>query len=107
MYSRGGMTPNLAKCLLVSKVLVADGMMTDDERGFLDGLVRELGLSEAERAQVIELEGWDEAEPIVKALSAEDKRDLVARLVDAASADGHLSPHELAAVKKVKSALGV
>jgi uncharacterized tellurite resistance protein B-like protein len=101
------MTPNLAKCLLVSKVLVADGIMTDEEREFLDGLMRELKLSEDERKQVIELEGWDDAEPVLQSLSLEDKLELVAKLVDAASADGHLSPHELAAVKKVSAALGV
>jgi uncharacterized tellurite resistance protein B-like protein len=101
------MTPNLAKCLLVSKVLVADGMMTDDEHAFLDGLMRELKLSDDERKQCIELEGWEQADPIVQALSLEDRLDLVARLVDAAAADGHLSPHELAAVKKVSAALGV
>jgi uncharacterized tellurite resistance protein B-like protein len=101
------MSPNLAKCLLVSKVLVADGMMTDDERSFLDGLMRELGLSDAERKQVIELEGWDDAEPIVRALSNEDKQALVEKLVDAAGADGKLSPHELATVKKVSQALGL
>ena|SRR5882724_4064582 len=101
------MTPNLAKCLLVSKVLVADGMMTDEEREFLDGLMRELKLSDDERKQVIELEGWDDAEPVVQALSLDDKLELVAKLVDAAAADGHLSPHELDAVKKVSAALGV
>ena len=101
------MTPNVAKCLLVSKVLVADGMMTDEEHGFLDDLMAELGLSPAERTQVIELEGWDEAEPIVKGLAIEERRDLLARLVDAASADGHLSPQELQTVKKVASALGI
>ncbi|MGE5186041.1 MAG: TerB family tellurite resistance protein [Acidobacteriota bacterium] len=101
------MTPNMAKCLLVSKVLVADGMMTDEEHGFLSDLMQELGLTEAERAQVIELEGWDEAEPIVKALSLEERRELLARLVDAASADGHLSPQELSTVKRVAAALGI
>jgi uncharacterized tellurite resistance protein B-like protein len=97
----------MAKCLLVSKVLVADGMMTDEEHGFLADLMDELGLSAAERKQVIELEGWDEAEPIVKGLSLEDRRDLLARLVDAASADGHLSPQEMATVKKVAAELGI
>jgi uncharacterized tellurite resistance protein B-like protein len=101
------MTPNLAKCLLLSKVLVADGMMTDEERTFLDALMAEVGLSDAERKQVIELEGWDEAEPIVQALSREDKQDLVERLVDAASIDGRLSPHELATVKKLQKGLGL
>ena len=101
------MSPNLAKCLLVSKVLVADGMMTDEEKSFLDGFMLELGLTDEEKKQAIELEGWDEAEPIVKALSMEQKLGLVERLVDAAAADGHLSPHELEAVKKVSKALGV
>jgi uncharacterized tellurite resistance protein B-like protein len=101
------MSPNMAKCLLVSKVLVADGMMTDDEHEFLAGLMHELGLSDDERRRVVELEGWDEAERIVKALPVDEKRALVAKLVDAAGADGRLSPHELAAAKKVAAALGV
>jgi uncharacterized tellurite resistance protein B-like protein len=101
------MTTNVAKCLLVSKVLVADGMMSDDERAFLHAMMIKLGLSEAEQRQVIELEGWDEAEPIVNALSDDDKRDIVGLLVDAASADGRMSPHELATVKRVSAALGV
>ena len=101
------MDARIAQCLLVSKVLVADGRMTDEERAFLDEVMRHFGLSDAERRSVIDLEGWDEAEPIAKALSVEEKRDLVERLVDAASADGKLSPLELAAVKEISKALGV
>ena len=97
----------MAKCLLVSKVLVADGMVSDDEREFLSDMMTKLGLTEAERKRVIELEGWDEAEPIVKALSADEKQELIELLFDAASADGRLSPHELAAVKGVSKALGL
>lgn len=99
------MNTNVAKCLLVSKVLVADGMMSDDERAFLTGMMTKLGLSDAERKQVIELEGWDEAEPLVNGLSEDERREIVDMLVDAASADGRLSPHELAAVKRVSAAL--
>jgi uncharacterized tellurite resistance protein B-like protein len=101
------MTPNVAKCLLVSKVLVADGIVSDDERAFLAGLMERLGLSPEERQQVTDLEGWDDAEGIVKALPTDERRDLVAMLVDAASADGRLSALELAAAKKVAAALGV
>lgn len=99
------MTPNVAKCLLVSKVLVADGMMHDEERGFLDTLMTKLGLSDDERRRVIDLKGLDEAEPIVLALPIEERRALVEILVDAASADGRLSPHEMATVKRVQAAL--
>jgi uncharacterized tellurite resistance protein B-like protein len=101
------MTPNVAKCLLISKVLVADGMMDDDEHAFLDGLMTKLGLTAEERRSVIELENWDEAEPIVSAMSLDDKLAVVELMVDAASADGHLSPTELATIKRVEQALGV
>lgn len=97
----------VAKCLLVSKVLVADGIMTENERVFLDKMMKKLGLSDAERRQVIDLEGWDQAEPIVAKLSVDDKRAFVETLVDASSADGRLSPLELAAVKRITAALGI
>ena len=100
-----GMNANVAKCLLVSKVLVADGMMSDDERAFLTNMMTKLGLSDAEMKSVVELENWDQAEPIVNALSEDERRELVESLVDAASADGRLSPHEMATVKKVSAAL--
>ena len=98
---------NVAKCLVVSKVLVADGMMGDQERGFLDGVIRSLGLTELERRSVIELEGLDEAAAIVRQLPMEERRDLLALLVDAAGADGKLSPHELEMVKSITVALGL
>jgi uncharacterized tellurite resistance protein B-like protein len=101
------MTANVAKCLLVSKVLVADGIMSDDEHWFLSELMNRLALSPDERQQVTDLEGWDEAEGLVKALPVDERRDLVAMLVDAASADGKLSALELAAATKVAAALGV
>jgi len=98
---------NVAKCLVVSKVLVADGIMTDDERGFLSEMMRRLGLTPDEQRHVIELEGLDEADRIVGALPAEERRELAALLIDAAAADGKLSPHELAAVNRMKAALGL
>jgi tellurite resistance protein len=97
----------MAKCLVVSKVLVADGIMTDDERGFLAEMMRRLELTPDEQQRIIDLEGFDEADRIVGALSIEERREIVALLVDAASVDGKLSPHELAAVKRVTAALGL
>jgi uncharacterized tellurite resistance protein B-like protein len=99
------MNTNVAKCLLVSKVLVADGMMSEDERAFLTNMMTKLGLTDEERQRVIDLEDWDKAEPIVNGLSEDERREIVDMLVDAASADGRLSPHEMAAVKRVTTAL--
>ncbi|MDX2086741.1 MAG: TerB family tellurite resistance protein [Kofleriaceae bacterium] len=101
------MNANMAKCLLVSKVLVADGMVTEDERSFLAALMTRFSLSDAERQRVIDLESWDEAEPLVSALSIEEKEELVEMLLDAASADGKLSGHEHEAIKRVSKALGL
>src|SRR5688572_14975741 len=101
------MNPNVAKCVLVAKVLVADGMMMDGEKTFLDELMTRLGLTAAERKLVIEGEGWKEAEPIIKQLPHEEKQQLVEMLFDAAAADGKLSPHEHAALKSVANVLGV
>jgi uncharacterized tellurite resistance protein B-like protein len=101
------MNAKVAKCLLVSKVLVADGVMTDDERSFLESIMRALALDDDERRRVIELDGWDEAEPLVRALSLDERRAVIEQLVDAASADGRLSPHELATIQRVASELGV
>ncbi|HSD89728.1 MAG TPA: TerB family tellurite resistance protein [Kofleriaceae bacterium] len=101
------MNANVAKCLLVSKVLVADGMMSDDEKQFLGNMMQKLGLTPEEQRRVIDLEDWDAAEPIVKALSEDERRGIVELLVDAASADGRLSPHEMATVQRVSKALGL
>lgn len=101
------MNANVAKCLLISKVLIADGMMMDEERGFLTELMKRLGLDEAEQHRVVELEGLDQAESIVLALPVEERQQLVELLVDAASADGKLSTHEHAVIKRAAAVLGV
>jgi uncharacterized tellurite resistance protein B-like protein len=97
----------VAKCLLVSKVLVADGIMTENERVFLDKMMRGLGLDEGQRRRVLDLEGWDQAEPEMAKLGVDEKREFVSLLVDASSADGRLSPLEMATVKRITAALGL
>ncbi|MCA9599367.1 MAG: TerB family tellurite resistance protein [Myxococcales bacterium] len=101
------MEPKVARCLLISKVLVADGIMTAQEREFLHRAMVGFGLSEDERQRVIELEGWDEAEHIVAAMTEREKRALVDDLTEAALIDGKLSPHELEAVQRIAQALGI
>ena len=43
------MTDAVASCLLIAKVLVADGMMADNERAFLARSMEALGLSDEEQ----------------------------------------------------------
>lgn len=101
------MNEKVAKCLLVSRVLVADGMMTEDEHAFLEALMTAEGLDADERRRVVELDGWDEAERLFGALPVERRRALVEQLVDAASADGRLATQELAVIRQLAAALDV
>jgi uncharacterized tellurite resistance protein B-like protein len=98
---------NVAKCLVVSKVLIADGMMADEEKEFLADMMKSYDLTDAEQRQVFDLEGVDEADALVKGLPLEERREIVSQLVDAASADGKMSPHEMDAVKRVTKVLGL
>ena len=82
-------------------------MMHDEEREFLADLMTQLGLSAEEKQQVVELEGLDQASSVVTGLPEDERRDLVALLVDASSADGKLSAHEMATVQRLTKALGL
>jgi len=101
------MDQKLAKCLLYTKVLTADGMITENERAFLEQAMNQLGLSADERKKVLDLEGWEEAEATLKGLDRESKEKLVSELLDAASADGRLSPLEVAQVRAISKDLGI
>lgn len=106
-FAQPDMEERLARCLLISKVLAADGIMTDAEREFLESAMEKLGLTDEERAQCRDFEGWDEAEPIVRAMSLDAKRELMDGLVLAVLADGKVSPHEMKTIEKLSAALGL
>lgn len=101
------MDDRVARCLLVAKVLVADGMMTESEKEFLRQAMQRMGLDEGQREQVIALEGWDEAEPVVAALGADDKRALLDELTQAALVDGKIGANETETVARIAAALGL
>lgn len=103
----GTVNERVARCLLLSKVLAADGIMTENERAFLDKAMTTMGLSADERRKVVDLEGWDDAEAALMSLGKTEKEALVSDLVDAASADGRLSPLEAQMVKRIAAALGL
>lgn len=101
------MNDRLASCLLIAKVLVADGMMAEHERGFLARAMETFGLTEAEQARVRNLDGFDEAEKWAAGMPREKKQALVDQLVQAALSDGKLSPHETKTVGALTTALGL
>lgn len=99
--------PRVAQCLLIASVLAADGMITPEERVFLNAALARFELGPEERAIVDDLERLDEAEAVVAALSDAERRDFVDLLLTAASADGRLSPLEAVAVQHIVRALGI
>ncbi len=101
------MDERVARCMLIAKVLAADGIMTDAERDFLETAMEALGLDPVERTQVRNFEGWDEAEQVIAALSLEEKRALMDGLVHAVLADGKVSPHEMQTIERLSQALGL
>jgi uncharacterized tellurite resistance protein B-like protein len=101
------MANGFAKCVLLTKVLTADGIMTENERALLDTTMAREGLTEAERKAVVDLEGWDDAEASVAKLSEAERREVVGQLVEAASVDGRLSPLEASMIKQITAALGL
>lgn len=101
------MDHRVASCLLVSKVLVADGIVTDAEREFLSRYMERLGLTPEERAQVVELEGWEEADVVAQGMTQAEKQAVLDEASEAALVDGTLSPLELNAVKQLASLLGL
>lgn len=101
------MDERVARCLLIAKVLAADGIMTDGERDFLETAMDALGLDPVERAQVRNFEGWDEAEPVIAGLGLAEKQALMDGLVHAVLADGKVSPHEMQTIERLSAALGL
>jgi uncharacterized tellurite resistance protein B-like protein len=93
--------------MLITKVLVADGIMTENERAFLSKSMDRLEISDDDRRRILDLEGWEDAEQALVSLSEDAKRSILSDLVDAASADGRLSPLETAMLKRITSALGL
>lgn len=101
------MNERVARCLLLARVLAADGFMTDDERAVLeDALLRE-GLDDAERRTVSDLDRMGDAEETVRALPEAERRAFADTLIAAALADGKLSPLETKEIAAISSAIGL
>ena len=100
------MDKRVAHCHLVASVLAADGMMHEEERAFLERAMSEMGLTPEERDQVVHFEGADQAEEVMKRVSAEERQQLLDALVEAALIDGKLSPHENELVKQISQKIG-
>ena len=91
--------------MLIARVLASDGIMTDEERDFLEISMTTFELEPDERERVRALEGWEEAEQVVRAMGVEERRAIVDTLLQAVLTDGRISPHETETVRRLSAAL--
>ncbi|SRR5258706_14210620 len=101
------MNTRVARCHLLAEVLAADGIMTDAERALLERHLAHDEISDEERRQVREFDNADDAIVALRERPAAEKHEIIDQLVEAALADGKLTPNETAAVKRIAAALGV
>jgi uncharacterized tellurite resistance protein B-like protein len=101
------MNTRVARCHLLAEVLAADGIMTDAERALLEQHLAHDELSDDDRRKVREFDNADDAIPVLRGLPAAERHEIIDQLVEAALADGKLTPNETAAVKRIAAALGV
>ena len=99
------MRPEVARCHLIVSVLAADGMMPKVERALLHRIMKQLELTPEEREQIANFEGASDALTAAQSLPAEERQAIADAIVEAALADGKLSPQETAAVKRITAAL--
>jgi uncharacterized tellurite resistance protein B-like protein len=101
------MDHRVARCHLLAQVLADDGIMTEEEKALLEQHMANHELSEAEREEVRSLKGSVEATAILRERPSIERQEIVDQLVEAALADGKLTPGETAAVKRIAQALGL
>lgn len=107
LLSHRRMDAHVAKCVLLTKVLAADGIITENERAVLDRTMKREGLGEAERDIILNPDLWGEAEATVAKLPEEERRAILSELMEGASVDGRLSPLEAATIKQITAAIGL
>jgi len=101
------MDNRVLRCKIIAHMLIADGMMTADEKAFLRDCMDSLELTDEERDRVLAIDPDEDVVAEARALPEAERREVVELLVRAALADGKLSPYELQLVKDVTAALGL
>src|SRR5437867_2039760 len=102
-----GMDLRMARLHLLAQVLEADGIVTESEHAFLERHMNAQKLSGDERGQIRGGRGRDEALAFLRERPQSERQEILEELAEAALADGKLTMHENAAIKKLSAALGL
>lgn len=105
------MTPNrmpFITCVrVVSALILADEVITDEENAFIERLMDDMSFSPDERAAAAQPIDLDAGLEQVRALSTPLKKTLLETLIKASRSDGHIDNRELAFVERVAHAFGL
>lgn len=92
---------------ILAQMLIADGVLADEERAHLDRVMDGLGMPESERKTALAGVSIDSpVEERVRALGAEAKTSLLAEVEKALHVDGELTRSEAYFLERVKTLLG-
>jgi len=99
-------TKNVVYCQLVAQLLIIDGVLTDDERSFLESLMNDLALDSAQREEVFNgVNINDTVEDRLSKLSKDSIETLLTEVRAAAAVDGTISAVERVLIGKIQSFL--
>lgn len=91
----------VARCHLVAKVLMADSVMTSEEKVFLDELMERLELSQEERELALSPLNEFDVEQAALQLSQDELRELMLELFSASRSDGSVNKYESHLVRRI------
>ena len=93
-------------CQLIEAVIGADGVIADSEREFLRKIVEKFGLPERTSHPPLSSD-FGRTTTTLRGLPADVRPRVMALLVEAAVADGHVDPQERALLLASAAALGI
>lgn len=92
---------------ILAQMLIADGVLADEERSYLDRIMDSLGMPPEERRAALANVSIDSpVEERVQALSGDAKKSLLAEVEKALNVDGELSKSEAYFLDRVKKLVG-
>ncbi len=92
---------------LIEAVIAADGVVSEDEREFLQRIVARFGIQDADRADAIVASAPGLATTTLRALDPDVQVRVMALLVEAAVVDGNVAPEERALLLAAAATLGI
>ena len=92
---------------ILAQMLIADGVLADEERSYLDRIMDSLGMPPEERKQALANVSIDSpVEERVRALGDTAKQSLLAEVEKALNLDGQMTKSEAYFLERVKNLVG-